>query len=74
MKYTKVTKENLHELYNRPDGNIYYSEIYDGKTYYDITEGFTEEDIRVNLEEGYSDIDFIFIEGPSLGIKVDIFN
>ena len=74
MKYTKVTKENLNELYNRPDGNIYYSEIYDGKTYYDITEGFTEEDIRVNLEEGYSDIDFIFIEGPSLGIKVDIFN
>lgn len=72
MKYIKVTKENLNELYNRPDGNIYYSEIYDNKTYHDITEGFTEEDIRVNLEEGYSDIDFIFIEGPSLGTKVDV--
>lgn len=67
-KIIKVNKQNLHELYNDPNGNLYYcvnNERARPKlcpNLYELVDGFDEDEILCAMENRLL---FIYKEGPA---------
>lgn len=68
--YTMVNTENLKDLYNRPDGNLYFRVPLIKKRCYEVCDGFTYEELYAALCA--EECELIWIEGPSLGIHVEV--
>lgn len=70
ISYTRVTTENLKELYNNTEGNLYYRISDFPPSIYDVVDGFDYEELLEGLVSG--ECELIYIAGPSLGINVKI--
>ena len=68
MAYTKVTKKNLRSFYDNEKGNLYFRRV--GTKSYEVVEDWLYEDLYDGL--CYGQIELIYIEGPSLGINVEV--
>jgi hypothetical protein len=64
----KVTINNLHKLYARPDGNIYFRRV--GEERYEVNDGWEFEDLFDAM--CYGQVELIWIAGPSLGTEVEV--
>ena len=67
--YTKVTPKNLRYLFNSPRGNLYMRSSKKQGTY-EVVEGFDYEELHQALTA--NKIELVWIEGPSLGIAVEV--
>ena len=67
-KYIKIGLTTLKKYYNDPNGNIYFA--YKGEDTYQVADGFLYYELYNKLCAGL--IKLIYIEGPSLGINVEI--
>ena len=68
-KYIKILGSTaLAKYYNDPNGNIYFA--YKGEDTYQVVDGFLYYELNSKLCAGL--IKLIYIEGPSLGINVEL--
>ena len=68
--YKLVNPNNLKQLYNNPDGNLYFRVPLCKKRLYDVCDGFSYQELYSAVCAG--ECELIWIQGPSLGTGVEV--